>query len=238
MLDNNFWKKYFQVYDVLNIVIPYQELLDAIIKEAEIKDGDVILDAGCGTGNFELRLKKDKPELKIKVIGLENCVDGLEIYKKKIKGANVRLADLTEKLPFENNYFDKIISNNVLFTIAHEKRLDILEEFHRVLKPGGKIIISNVICGFSAFKVFVDMIKKEIDKFGYLQFFSLFFKMFVPVMKIFYYSSLIKKECDFGDFRFMDEGEQARKLEKAGFKNISEDKIVYVGQAILNIAEK
>jgi len=36
MLGNNFWKRYFKVYDVLNLAIPYQELLKEIVRETII----------------------------------------------------------------------------------------------------------------------------------------------------------------------------------------------------------
>jgi ubiquinone/menaquinone biosynthesis C-methylase UbiE len=238
MLDNAFWKKYFEFYDELNVVIPYQELLDDIAQEAEIKDGDVILDAGCGTGNFELRLRQGHPDLKVKVIGIDNILEGLDIYKKKIKNAEVKLVDLTQPLPFQNNYFDKIVSNNVLFTIDHEKRREILNEFFRMLKPGGKIVISNALCGFSPLKVYLDFIKKEIRRSGYYKTFLLMARMYKPTVKMFYYNWDDKKGSGFGECRSMDEGEQIRKLAKAGFKNISDDKYVYADQAILNSAEK
>jgi hypothetical protein len=44
MLDARFWKKYFDVYDVLNLLIPYQELLETIFDELEIKPGEKILE--------------------------------------------------------------------------------------------------------------------------------------------------------------------------------------------------
>lgn len=52
MLNHKFWKKYFKDYDILNIVIPYQELLKTICEELDIKKGEKILEAGSGTGNF------------------------------------------------------------------------------------------------------------------------------------------------------------------------------------------
>jgi ubiquinone/menaquinone biosynthesis C-methylase UbiE len=58
MLTHTFWNRYFKVYDVLNYVIPYQELLKEIVKEVEVKEGDLILDAGVGTGNLALVLNK------------------------------------------------------------------------------------------------------------------------------------------------------------------------------------
>lgn len=54
MLDSQFWAKYFKVYDTLNQLIPYQDLLDLFLKKLELlSSGDKnILDVGSGTGNL------------------------------------------------------------------------------------------------------------------------------------------------------------------------------------------
>jgi len=39
MLDSKFWRNYFKVYDVLNLLIPYQELLETICEKLDIKLG-------------------------------------------------------------------------------------------------------------------------------------------------------------------------------------------------------
>ncbi len=238
MLDKKFWKKNFKVYDILNQSIPYQKFMDEIIKEADIKNQDIILDAGCGTGNFEFWLRQKKPNLKVKIIGLANSPDGLEVYKKKIKDADVILADLTERLPFKDNYFDKIVSNNVIFTIKPGQRTGVLRELQRVLKPGGKIVISNIKYDWSPFEIYISSIKEELARSGFLKMLSLLVKTFIPTVRLFYYNNRIVKEAYFGNCRCMDEYEQERKLKKAGFKNISEDKHVYADQAIMNSAEK
>lgn len=238
MLDQEFWKKHFKVYDILNKSVPYQEVMDEIIKETGIKNNDIVMDAGCGTGNFELRLRKKQPGLKAKIIGLANSPDGLEIYQKKIKNARTVLADLTERLPFEDNFFDKIISNNTLFTIGHEKRIDVLRELRRVLKPGGKIVVSNIKYEWSPYKIYLESIKAEFKRSSFLKAIVVFLKTLLPAIKLLSYNRIIVKEGFFGDYRCMDDNEQAKCLAKAGFKNISEDKHVYANQSILNSAEK
>jgi len=57
MLDQKFWAKYFKVYDILNIVIPYQELLSELERELDLNNDDVVLDVGSGTGNLMFRIK-------------------------------------------------------------------------------------------------------------------------------------------------------------------------------------
>lgn len=51
--------------------------------------------------------------------------------------------DLTEELPFENNYFDIVSLWEVFEHIKKNKELFGLLEIHRVLKPGGKLLLST-----------------------------------------------------------------------------------------------
>jgi ubiquinone/menaquinone biosynthesis C-methylase UbiE len=231
MLDSKFWKKYFEVYDVLNLLIPYQELLETICDELDIKPGEKILEAGCGTGNLALKIKERGAE----VIGLDNCKEALEIYKKKDPNAKVVLADLREKLPFPDNYFDKIASNNTLYAIPKEKQLDTLKEFYRILKPGGKIVMANLKKGWRSEKIYISGIKKNLKKEGSCSTFLKIIKMIIPTIKVFYYNYFIKKETQ---YYFCDFNEQKELLKRAGFKEISETKLVYANEAILNSAFK
>ena len=52
MLSRKFWKKYFKVYDFLNKFVPYQDLLKDIVENTQFEQGDLVLDAGSGTGTW------------------------------------------------------------------------------------------------------------------------------------------------------------------------------------------
>lgn len=55
-----------------------------------------------------------------------------------------------------------------------------------------------------------------------------------PTIKILYYNHLINTENKCGFYDFFKEKEQSNLLMEAGFKKISEDLILYSGQAVLN----
>jgi len=234
MLDSNFWANYFKVYDVLNLLIPYQELLETICDELEIKPGEKILEAGCGTGNLALKIK----ERGAKVVGLDNCQEALDIYRKKDPTAELVLADLAKKLPFPDNYFDKIASNNTLYAVPREKRDQLMKESLRILKPGGKIVLANMREGWKPTNVYIDHIKKDIKIFGLLVVFLKVIKNIIPTIKMFYYNNKALKADKVGTFSFFKFDEQGSLLIKNGFKNVSKNIYVYSGQAILNSAKK
>ena len=234
MLEKDFWRRYFKVYDVLNLVVPYQELLQGIIKETDIREGDLVLDAGGGTGNLALILEKQGA----KVINLDFSQEALEIHKKKNPHGQMILHNLTQKLPFPDNKFDKVISNNTLYNLPREKRLETMLELKRVLKPKGKIVLSNIHKGFRPIKIYITAIKENIKRYGILNTIKLVFKMIVPTIKMFYYNFIIQKEHKFNKNNLFDFNEQKELLNKTGFKNISETKLVYASQGILNGATK
>jgi SAM-dependent methyltransferase len=83
-----------------------------------------ILDLGCGIDR-EIRTKKFKIE-KAKIIGLDNFQYG-----------DVDIIHDLEKmpLPFNDNYFDKIIASHILEHI--QNFFPLMKELHRILKPNG-----------------------------------------------------------------------------------------------------
>lgn len=235
MLDRKFWAKYFEVYDVLNELIPYQELMQDIVDALEVKKGDLILDAGSGTGNVSMRLEK----LGAHVVALDFSEEGQKVHKKKKpKQTEFVLADLTEDFSFPNNYFDKIVSNNVLYTLPKEKREDVFHEFYRILKPGGKVVISNPSINFKPITIYFDHIKKDIKKNGLFKTIHKIFKFIYSTGRMFLYNYKIKKEDKVGLYDFFTIEEKKKIFKKVGFTKISESVLVYSNQGILNYAYK
>ena len=102
------------------------------------KEGEKILDLGCGNGRL-LELFKDK---NIEYVGIDNSEKLIAIAKKLHPDAKFQVADALG-LPFPSGYFDKIYSIAVLHHIpSKELRLQFLKEAERVLKPGGFLILT------------------------------------------------------------------------------------------------
>lgn len=117
-----------------------KEMMNKIMERAvgDLK-GKIVLEAGCGDGFFIPNLLKKKPK---KVIGIDISRYLIEIAKKEIREKNVEFyqMDLRKRLNFRDNFFDVIVSYNVLQEIKDISRP--LREMRRVLKRGGKLIIS------------------------------------------------------------------------------------------------
>lgn len=107
------------------------KLIDYLIKRANLKKDQKILELGCGRGDFIIEFKNK---------GLNTYgIDLSEYSKNFFPKLNFSKVDMTkDKLPFEDNYFDVIYSKSF---IEHFYYPDVIfEEAYRVLKPGGTII--------------------------------------------------------------------------------------------------
>ncbi len=230
MLDSRFWERYFAVYDNLNQLIPYQELLSSLESELELQSDDVVLDVGSGTGNFMIRIRGKCKE----VIGIDYAKEGIELHKKKDPQAKAILHDITKPFPFSDSYFTKVVSNNAIYALMLPQQKEAFSEMARVLKSGGTVVVSNVKEGWSAWEIYKKAIKGEIEQNGLLFAATKVIKIIIPTVKIFYYNLWIAKESK---YHFLKEGEQSNLLKETGLIPIKEIP-VYAGQALLTKAIK
>jgi len=92
-----------------------------------------LLDIGCGAGNMIHHLSKYG-----QVKGLE--IDPRPVKKARARGYDVDQFDATQPMPFDEGTFDAVTALDV---IEHNQDdIAILQDSHRILKPGGHIIIT------------------------------------------------------------------------------------------------
>lgn len=113
-----------------------KELIFSLLGDIE---NEAVLDVGCGTGNYTIELVKRGAN----VVGVDRSEDMLALARQKGQGeglkVNFQAADAMN-LPYPDSSFDMVISNGLLCFLKEPEKA--LMEMHRVLKPGGRLVVS------------------------------------------------------------------------------------------------
>ncbi len=95
-----------------------------------------LLHAGCGSGQVDEDISRT-----MSITALDISPHALEIYERANQGRGTILRGSIFKIPADKESFDGIYNLGVMEHFSHDEIRQILEEFKRVLKPKGKIVL-------------------------------------------------------------------------------------------------
>lgn len=138
--DSTVWENIFQEHGKV-FLEPHWDMAN-VIKQMQSIQAKNVLDLGCGTGRHLIYLSTHG----FSVYGLDNSQEGIKASAQWLQAeklcAELVLQEMTEKLPWDDDFFDAIVSVQVIHhaDVATIKR--IIAEIERVLVKGGFLFVT------------------------------------------------------------------------------------------------
>lgn len=230
-----FWKDYLVGRDdtmsieLMHSISPYRDLMKRQVEGLSLDPDGVVVDLGCGTGAFPVHLLDEAGKLPCKIIEIDYVRSGLRRARSRVEDRSREAvpeisfleSDLDSNgIPLADESIDGVLAALLISYVRDP--LAVLREIHRVLRPGGRLVVSSLKRDADMSKLYREGIaelrqgrareflgpesESEIDRLarGYLN----------------EASRLLDFEED-GTFRFWDDEELERLVRRAGFAKVS-----------------
>ena len=111
------------------------DLLDALADDPAVDGDPRVLDVGCGDGARTLA------NLPSGSVGLDVSRRALDLARETVPDARLVHGEMTA-LPFAGDRFDGITAYHAVFHVERERHSEAYAEFARVLRPGGRLLMT------------------------------------------------------------------------------------------------
>jgi ubiquinone/menaquinone biosynthesis C-methylase UbiE len=126
------------------------QVVDAVLAAADHRGGGQVLDLGCGTGQLSIPLAEagaDVTAVDISPLMIEKLAAKAETAGiRNLKGVVVSM----EELDVPPQSLDLVVSNYALHHLRDDEKVALLEKAHRWLRPGGKLVVGDMMFGRGA----------------------------------------------------------------------------------------
>lgn len=143
------WDKQVEAVERVAAGAGFQALRDEILDLAELHESFEVLDIGAGTGLLTLAMAPRVRRVWALDISSAMCDRlTLALIDRSLTNADVVTGDATS-LPFPGGSFDVVVSNYCLHHLTHADKGRALAEIRRVLRPGGRMVVGDMMFGLS-----------------------------------------------------------------------------------------
>jgi ubiquinone/menaquinone biosynthesis C-methylase UbiE len=121
---------------------PYRDKSDYVLKELDLKNGDVVVDIGAGDGWWGRQMAKS--------VGAEGIIHASEVEQKKVDDMKKKLADVPQIKPYlspldgtalPENSCDLAFLSKTYHHLNEGSHVDYLRHLHTIVKPTGRLCV-------------------------------------------------------------------------------------------------
>jgi ubiquinone/menaquinone biosynthesis C-methylase UbiE len=125
--------------------------LDALAAQGDFGRARAVVEFGCGTGRFGVRLLRERLPDDATYLGLDVSPRMIELAHAAVAPwadrGRVRLTDGAVRLPVDDASVDRVVSTYVLDLLSPQDSAAFVEEARRVLRPGGVLAVASLAPG-------------------------------------------------------------------------------------------
>ena len=117
------------------------DVVNAILAEPRPRR---VVDVGTGTGTLAIGIARRAPDVKVTGVDGDSAILAKAAAKAAAAGVQIELlGGLAENLPVAGGAADVVVMTLVLHHLTAESKRAALMEAHRVLRPGGRLVIAD-----------------------------------------------------------------------------------------------
>jgi ubiquinone/menaquinone biosynthesis C-methylase UbiE len=153
--------------ELLTATSGYCRFMERQIELMRLQEGERVLDLGCGTGDFSIRIAKRADSPRVSIIAVDYVLDGLRRSRERVESlgavskpkVDLVVADLevakARRIPFRSEGFDAVLAS--LLVSYLEEPEELLREVFKLLRPGGRLVFSAPRRDADLSKLYADM---------------------------------------------------------------------------------
>jgi len=166
----DFWKDYLLGkdrtigFELMMLTSSYKEFMLRQIAGLELRDGDIVADVGSGTGGLPFHLGSSKwGDHNVAIVELDFVREGLNRARSRLDHAATLKLGYVEAdvgltrgsgVPIASNSVDAVLASLFLSYVPNPRA--VLRELQRILRPGGRIVVSSLRRDADMSKLFTD----------------------------------------------------------------------------------